>query len=295
MLAAASCWPCGIACSPAAHHLGQVGGDDHARTRSAREQLVHGEPLRDEQRKHHGGHEQEGDDRHAADQLDVGDAERADGRHRRSAPERERHRERNAPREADRRQHEASAAARPRVRSGRRRARDAAAEQHDRERPEQRPRAPAARASTRRAQRSLRRAPRTAGRPGRPPLLAVGIRAEQDEARCARSTTAQHAPRACAARHADESAPGGSVHTASTMRPAATNAAYASVAPGPPHRDDGGRDRQFGAVAKHRRSAGAACGARPDRHRAGVMRRRAPRALERIVAVVDFMPARSPG
>ena len=118
MLAAASYWPSRDRLQAGAHDFGQMGGD-HQHERDLRpQQLVDREALRHEQRKHHRRHEQERDQRHAADELDVGDAERADRRQPRAPAERERDGERKRGREADRRQHKRQRQTAPRFSLG---------------------------------------------------------------------------------------------------------------------------------------------------------------------------------
>ncbi len=68
----------------------------------ARSSLSRFDPLRQEQREHHAGHEQQRDQRHAADQLDIQHAQRLHRRQlRRAAAQRHQHREREGEGEAE--------------------------------------------------------------------------------------------------------------------------------------------------------------------------------------------------
>ena len=110
---------------PAAHDFGEIGGGEQDERDLRAQQLVDRHAGRQEQRQHDRGHEQHRDQRHAAHQLDIGDADRAHRRQFRAPAERQQDRraERRTPSRP--RRGSGSAAARStassRHRSGRRR------------------------------------------------------------------------------------------------------------------------------------------------------------------------------
>ena len=109
----------------AAHVLGDVGrreeGDAAHRARHPVEPPLAGQ----EQRQHDVGQEQDRDQRHAADDLDVGGAQDPDRRQLAAAPERQQHAEREREEDADRREQERQQQAAPQVRADRREQRPA--------------------------------------------------------------------------------------------------------------------------------------------------------------------------
>jgi hypothetical protein len=97
---------CGDRLQSTANNLGNVCGDDRDYRNLRPHQFVHRQPLRHEERKHHGGHEQKRDQRNAAHELDVGDTQASDRRQFRPPPKRERNGERKSHGESDRGQEE---------------------------------------------------------------------------------------------------------------------------------------------------------------------------------------------
>src|SRR5882762_10839167 len=85
----------------AAHDLRQVGGGEEGQRDLRAQQLVDRHAGGQEQRQHDRSHEQDRDQRHAADQLDEADAQRLDHRHVRAPAEREQDRERKGKRDAE--------------------------------------------------------------------------------------------------------------------------------------------------------------------------------------------------
>src|SRR5438309_2020660 len=85
----------------AAHYLRQVGGGEEDQRDLRAQQLVDRHAGGQEQRQHDRSHEQDRDQRHAADQLDEADAQRLDHRHARATAEREQDRERKGKRDAE--------------------------------------------------------------------------------------------------------------------------------------------------------------------------------------------------
>src|SRR3954470_22333086 len=100
----------------AADHLGEVGAREDRDADERTGQLVDRPAGREEQRQHHRGHEQYSDQRHAADDLDEGDAQAADDRQVGAPPEGEDDAERERGDDADYRDQERQEQAAPQVR-----------------------------------------------------------------------------------------------------------------------------------------------------------------------------------
>src|SRR3712207_640270 len=79
---------------PAAHHLREVGSGEEDDGDLRPQQLVDVHAFREEEREHHARHEQQRDQRHAADQLHIDHAERLDRRQARPTAERDEDRQR---------------------------------------------------------------------------------------------------------------------------------------------------------------------------------------------------------
>ena len=69
-----------IAVDPPAYDFGDVGGGEEDERDLRAHELVDRHTRRQEERQHHRCHEEQRDERHAADELDVADAEGADRR-----------------------------------------------------------------------------------------------------------------------------------------------------------------------------------------------------------------------
>ena len=150
----------------------------------ARSSLSMFTPCRQEQREHHAGHEQQADQRHAADQLDVEHAEHLDRRQLAGAPaERHQDRQREGEGQAEGRQDQRDRQAAPALLRHVGQAEHAAPHQHADQRQRRRSRsAPAPCARSGASPRRHRAPMNSSDAERRAPLLLVRVAAEQDQA-----------------------------------------------------------------------------------------------------------------